>query len=78
MGQIVYLSEVPKAQDVKLFGDQPDVQNIPKWAEALDVNPQTLRREIARGRLGCIHIGKAIRITKAQITQYVQEVASNV
>ena len=77
MGQVVYLTEVPKARDVELFGDQPDVMAVPKVGELLGVNPQTVRREIARGRLGCIHVGKAVRVTKTQLLQYVEEVASS-
>jgi excisionase family DNA binding protein len=77
VGQIVYLSEVPKSQDVELFADQPDVMAVPKVASLLGVNAQTVRREIARGRLGCIHVGKAVRVTKKQLLVYVGEVSCN-
>lgn len=63
--------------ETELFASQPDVMSVPKVAELLGVNAQTVRREIARGRLECIHVGKAVRVTKKQLLEYVGEVTSN-
>ena len=76
MGQVVYLSEVPSAENVTLFDGEPDVMNVPQVARLLGVNPQTVRREIARGRLECVHVGKAVRVTKKQLLEYVGEVSA--
>lgn len=77
MGQVVYLTEVPSIDGMSLFDGEPDVMNVPKVAELLGVNPQTIRREIARGNLGCVHVGKAVRVTKRQLLEYVGEGNTN-
>ena len=76
-GQVVYLSEVAPERDAGLFADQPDVLGIPEVAGLLGVNAQTVRREIARGRLGCIHVGRRVKVTKRQLVRYVEEAASD-
>lgn len=53
---------------------QPDVMNVPKVAELLGVAPATVRREIARGSLECVHVGASVRVTKTQLLKYVGEV----
>lgn len=73
-GRIVYLSDVPKAQDVRLFDGQPDVMDVRQVAELLGVVPATVRREIARGALECIHVGTRVKVTKTQLLRYVGEV----
>ena len=73
-GKIVYLSEVPPVDSFALFDEAPEVLTVSKVGELPDVHPQTVRREIARGKLGCIHVGKAVRVTKRQLLQYVGEV----
>lgn len=45
-------------------------------ARMYGVSEKTIYREIARGRLRCIHIGRAVRITPKQLEEYVEEVAS--
>ena len=54
-----------------LFGELPELVSVPRAADALGVCDRTIRREIARGRLGCVHIGRAVRITRDQLTAYV-------
>ena len=68
---IVYLSEVPSASDVKLFDGQPDVLGVGQVADLLGVAKATVRREIARGRMKCIHVGTRVKVTKGQLLEYI-------
>lgn len=72
-GRVVYLSEVPTETPPQMFADEPDVFGVTKAAELLDVVPNTIRREIARGRLGCFHVGTRVRITKESLIKYIME-----
>lgn len=73
-GRVVYLTDVPQASEIKLFSNEPDVMTVNKVAELLDVVPMTVRREIQRGALECIHVGTRVRITKKQLLKYIGEV----
>lgn len=65
-----------KEQPVELFTDLPDAMDADGVANALCVSKATIYREISRGRLGCIHVGRALRVTKTQLLQYVKEMAN--
>ena len=43
---------------------------VKKVAEHLGTCERTIYREIANGNLHCLRIGRAIRITDAQLAQY--------
>ena len=73
-GRVVYLTEVPSANEVHLFDNQPDVMGVNQVAELLGVVPATVRREIARGALACIHVGTRVKVTKTALLRYVGEV----
>ena len=75
-GRIVYLTEVPTANEVHLFDDQPDVLDVMQVASLLGVNHTTVRREIARGALACIHVGTRVKVTKTALLRYVGEVSA--
>ena len=72
-GKIVYLSDVPAPPQVKLFDQEPDVMSVTKAAKLLDVSSATVRREINRGNLEAIHVGRAVRITKTALLKYIGE-----
>lgn len=72
-GKVMYLSEVSTDGNLHLFEDEPDVMSVDKVADLLDVAPMTIRREITRGNLECSHVGSCIRITKAQLLQYLDQ-----
>ena len=55
----------------ELFASEPEIMPVTRVAELLNVTAQTVRREIARGNLGCIHVGRCVRVTKQQLTSYV-------
>ena len=57
---------------MELFADVRDVNTVPQVAEAFGVCAQTVRRLIASGELACIHVGRAVRVTKQQMVAYVE------
>ena len=57
---------------MELFADVADVNSVPKVAEAFGVCPQTIRRLIASGELASIHVGRAVRVTKTAMINFVQ------
>lgn len=73
-GRIVYLTDVPAAGESAMFADVRDVLSVPDVAELLGVAPATVRREIARGALECVHVGARVKVTKKQLLRYVGEV----
>ena len=72
-GRVVYLTEVPQSNEVKLFEHEPDVMTKQHVADLLGVTLKTISREIQRGRLECFHVGTRVRITKAALLRYVEE-----
>ena len=58
-------------QGKPLFDELPEIMGVPRAADALAVCERTIRREIAAGRLGCVRVGRAIRITREQLTRYI-------
>ena len=54
-----------------MFPDVPDVIDKRAAAGILGVDERTVSREIARGRLGCFHVGSRVRITKQALVEYV-------
>ena len=48
---------------------------ISEVARHLGVSDYTVRREIKRGRLAAIRVGKAIRISRADLERYVSAAA---
>ena len=72
-GRVVYITEVPKSEEVRLFADEPDVMTKQQVADLLGVTLKTISREIQRGRLECFHVGTRVRITKTALLRYVEE-----
>lgn len=72
-GRIVYLTDTPPAADFKLLSDFPDVMNAKQAADALQVSMPTIRRLIASRALRVVHIGRAVRITKTALLEFIQE-----
>lgn len=75
-GRVVYITEVPKSDDVKLFEDEPDVMTKQQVANLLGVTMKTISREIQRGRLECFRVGTRVRITKTALLSYIEEQSS--
>ena len=73
-GRFVFIPEAvePSAERVELFAGVKDVNTVPAVAEAFGVCAQTVRRLIASGELACVHIGRAVRVTKVQMLDYME------
>lgn len=74
-GRVVYITEVPQANEVKLFENKPDILTKQQAADLLGVTLKTIHREIQRGGLECFHVGTRVRITKIALLKYVEEQA---
>lgn len=48
--------------------------DVPDVAQAMGVHPRTIYREIAKGNLRCIRVGRAIRVTDEQLADYLKRV----
>ena len=72
-GRVVYITEVPQANEVKLFENEPDILTKQQVADLLGVTLKTIHREIQRGKLECFHVGTRVRITKIALLKYVEE-----
>ena len=59
------MNELPNLEGLK------DVNTRKETAEYFGVDPKTISREIQRGNLKCIHVGRSIRITRQQIATYI-------
>lgn len=53
-------------------GLERGVLTVPEVAEILRISPQTVRNEIKRGRLRCFRPGYGVRITTAQLAEYME------
>jgi len=71
-GRIVYLTDTPPAADFELWSDYPDVMTAKQAAEALQVSMPTIRRLIASRALRIVHIGRAVRITKTALLEFIE------
>ena len=47
-----------------------EVNTRAQVAAFLNVDPKTVSREIQRGNMKCMHVGRAIRITRQQVAAY--------
>ena len=45
--------------------------SVLKVAERLAVSPKTIYRLVSNGELGCIRVGRAVRVTESQLNEYV-------
>lgn len=45
-------------------------------AASLDVHPKTLYRAIRDGKLECVRIGRAVRVTRDQLDRYLRRASS--
>lgn len=64
-------TDPPSAEHVELFANVKDVNTVPQVAEAFGVCSQTIRRLIASGELASIHVGRAVRVTKTAMLDFI-------
>ena len=72
-GKILYLGDLLETKEAVIFSGLPDMMNVPKIAEVTGVSVATIRREIARGKLQCVHVGSRVLVTKKALLRYVGE-----
>lgn len=76
-GKVTYLPVILPGMDggppPRMFDGEPDVMGVPHVARLLDVDAQTVRREIQRGRLRASRVGTRVRITKTALLDYLGE-----
>ena len=73
-GRFVYVpdsTDVLDEQGLELFGNVKDVNTVQEVAEAFGVCAQTIRRLIASGELESVHIGRAVRITRSAMVDFI-------
>ena len=73
-GRFVYvpdLADIANEQGAELFGSVKDVNTVPEVAEAFGVCAQTVRRLIASGELESVHIGRAVRVTRSAMVDFI-------
>ena len=78
-GQFIFVpdeQDAPSVGSAELFAGAPDVMSAAQAAELLGVCISTIRREIARGALEVVHVGRAVRITKTALLRYLGEVSA--
>lgn len=70
MAELTIVNETT-APSRELFVGFPDLNTVNESAEALNVCPKTVRRLIASGELPVVRVGRAVRITKRALVDYV-------
>jgi excisionase family DNA binding protein len=72
-GRVVYLVDTPPAEGFKMWADKPDMMDASTAAAALGVSVPTIRRLIASRTLHVVRIGRAVRIPKTALLDYIGE-----
>lgn len=73
-GRFVFIPDQagePSAERVELFAGVRDVLNVNEAADALNVCAQTVRRLIASGELESVHVGRAVRVPKTALVDFI-------
>ena len=72
-GKFVYVpdsAEIPNSKQIELLSGVKDINSVPEVADAFGVCAQTIRRLIASGELESFHIGRAVRVTKSAMLDF--------
>ena len=64
-------TDPPQPQHTELFAGVRDVCSVTEVAEAFGVCAQTVRKLIANGELESIHVGRAVRVTKTAMLDFI-------
>jgi excisionase family DNA binding protein len=54
----------------EMFASFPDVMNTSQAAEALGCSDKSIRTLIRNGELRAIHIGRVLRVSKAELVRF--------
>ncbi|MFU0810193.1 MAG: hypothetical protein ACFWTL_00805 [Atopobium sp.] len=64
------MSESSDASSFEMFASFPDVMNTSQAAEALGCSDKSIRTLIRNGELRAIHIGRVLRVSKAELVRF--------
>ena len=67
-----------RREGVQLFADLPDVMDVPTVAGRLGVTKPTVYEAIKSGALRAFHVGRAVRVTKLALLEFVGEEPAHV
>ena len=56
---------------------QPKLYKIQEFIQRTGLSRSTAYREIAKGHLRVVHIGRSVRISESEICRYITETAVN-
>ena len=68
--RMVYLSEKPPADAPEMLADYPDLLSVQHLCEITGLSDQTIRREIAEGRLPGCRIGRRRFVPKCSFIEH--------
>ena len=68
--RMVYLSEKPPADAPEMLADYPDLLSVQHLFEITGLSDQTIRREIAEGRLPGCRIGRRLFVPKCSFIEH--------
>ena len=68
--RMVYLSEKPPADTPEMLAGYPDLLTVQHVREITGVSEQTVRREIAEGRLPGCRIGRRLFVPKCKLIEH--------
>ena len=64
------MTEPSSASPFEMFTSFPDVMSTAQTAEALGCSDKSVRTLIRKGELRAIHIGRVLRVSKAELVRF--------
>lgn len=64
-------------QPQSMFEGLPELLTFERAADACSVCSRTLRREVERGNLKAVHIGRSVRIPRVELLRFVEGATNN-
>ena len=61
----------------RMFEGLPELLTFERAADACSVCSRTLRREVERGNLKVVRIGRSVRIPRVELMRFVEGTANN-
>ena len=61
-----------------MFKDYPDILTIPQVAHALGIGLKAAYALVNRNILGCIRLGRTIKVPKEMLVEYVRTARNNI
>lgn len=61
-----------------MFKEYPDIMTVPQVAQALGIGVKAAYALVNGNRLGCIRIGRTIKVPKEMLVEFVKTARNNV